>query len=152
MVDDDPSLFTPLLLRSPNLLILYTGIRILYLPPSFKGFRELVRLGILSSWMFLALPYTYRRQGPAYHYLEPYHRRVRRRQRRHAAQEELILSWRRSFPNDAPPEALPHVQDKVHPRRGRAYHGSRILACFVLAASAVDQFDDSQLVRARGVA
>jgi hypothetical protein len=90
MVDDDLGLFA--LLPDSRQADIHTGIRVPYLSSSVKGLRGFVRLSVLSPRMFLALPYPYCRQKPAYHHFEPYHRRVRRRERRHAGQEELVLS------------------------------------------------------------
>lgn len=72
MVDDDSGLFTPSPLLLPE-LTLNIGIRVLYLSPFVKGLRESVRFSVVSSWMFLALPYPHCRQGSAYHHLQSYH-------------------------------------------------------------------------------
>ena len=49
----------------------------------------------------------------------------------------------------APAQALPHLQDQVHPGHRRAHDRTRVLARAVLAASSVDQLDCAQPLRAR---
>jgi hypothetical protein len=70
-VDDDLGLFA--LLPDSRQADIHIGIRVPYLSSSVKGLRGFVRLSVLSPRMFLALPYPYCRQRPAYyHFVDEY--------------------------------------------------------------------------------